>query len=138
MTMPAVTAEQSTTFTLSGGVQVRRLSRASGLVEFFEARYPQGSSTSAGVDVHAGVEYHYLLAGELEVAIGDATFILSAGEAATIPSTQPHLLTNCRPADAVTITVTVGRDDRFSTSELLEILDLADLGCSAVHVAATG
>lgn len=69
--------------------------RARGL-DFMEIVYPPGStSTNDGRMLrHEGLEYGYLLSGELEVTYGFETYRLTAGESICFDPSVPHLLGN--------------------------------------------
>lgn len=65
-------------------------------LDFIEIIYPpQSSSTNDGRMLqHAGMEFGYLLEGELEVTVGFEVFVLRAGEALGFDPAQPHLFRN--------------------------------------------
>lgn len=65
-------------------------------VNFMKIAYAPGATSSAGggLITHDGYEYGYVLAGEVEVTVGDEVFLLRAGESLGFDSTIPHVLRN--------------------------------------------
>lgn len=82
-------------------------------LDFMEIIYPPGStSTNDGRMLrHEGLEYGYLLAGELEVTYGFETYRLATGESICFDSSVPHLLTNPGSVPARGVWVVVHRYD---------------------------
>jgi mannose-6-phosphate isomerase-like protein (cupin superfamily) len=48
----------------------------------------------AAQQVHEGYEWLYVISGQLRLVLGDADFILSAGEAAEFDTRVPHAVAN--------------------------------------------
>jgi transcriptional regulator with XRE-family HTH domain/quercetin dioxygenase-like cupin family protein len=71
-------------------------------LDFMEIVYPPGSSSTNDSRMlrHAGMEYGYLLTGELQITYGFDVFTLRAGESMCLDPQVPHLLTNTGPAPA--------------------------------------
>lgn len=69
---------------------------ASRELDFMEITYPPGASSTTDSRMlrHDGIEYGYLLEGELEITHAFNTFILRAGESVCLDPAEPHLLTN--------------------------------------------
>lgn len=65
-------------------------------LDFMEIIYPPGSSSTNDGRMlrHVGMEYGYLLSGQLEVTLGFETFTLGAGESLSFDPSVPHLFTN--------------------------------------------
>jgi transcriptional regulator with XRE-family HTH domain len=70
-------------------------------VNFMKIVYaPGATSTDEGDTVsHAGYEYGYVIAGELQVTIGDEAFTLHEGESLGFDSSIPHSLKNTGSID---------------------------------------
>jgi transcriptional regulator with XRE-family HTH domain len=62
------------------------------LMEPFLVEVPPGAARDATPSVHAGEEFLFVLAGVLEVAVGDATHRLEPGDAIYYDSRLPHTL----------------------------------------------
>lgn len=80
----------------SGVVWERLIGNSGADLDFLEIIYPPDStSTNDGRMLqHAGVEFGYLVEGELEVTVGFEVLVLHAGEALGFDSAQPHLFRN--------------------------------------------
>ena len=65
-------------------------------VNFMKISYGPGANTTGGGELvaHEGYEYGYVLAGEVEVEVGDEVFTLRAGESLGFDSAIPHVLRN--------------------------------------------
>jgi transcriptional regulator with XRE-family HTH domain/quercetin dioxygenase-like cupin family protein len=65
-------------------------------VNFMKIAYAPGATSSAGGDLikHDGYEYGFVLAGEVEVTVGDEVFLLHEGESLGFDSSIPHVLRN--------------------------------------------
>lgn len=103
---PIVRAESREVLELDSGVTWERLGRVPGTpVDFLLVTYaPGGSSSGTGrLMRHAGVEYGYLVSGELTLTLGFDEYNLGAGDAVSFPSTTPHRYHNAgeRPAVGV-------------------------------------
>ena len=70
-------------------------------VNFMKIAYAPGATSSAGGDLitHDGYEYGFVLAGEVEVTVGDEVFLLHEGESLGFDSSIPHVLRN--PGDTM-------------------------------------
>lgn len=81
------------------------------LVDFMLVTYPPGarSSPSGALLRHAGIEYAYLLRGELKIYVGFEEFEVREGDAISFDSSRPHLLVNQSPAVAQGIWFVLGR-----------------------------
>ena len=82
---------------MAAGVEWERLAATpERAVNFMKIRYaPGASSTDNGEPVsHEGYEYGYVLAGELEVTVGEEKFLLNVGESLGFDSRIMHSLRN--------------------------------------------
>ena len=68
-------------------------------VNFMKISYAPGATSTGGSDqqAHDGYEYGYVLVGEVEVMIGEETFLLHEGESLGFDSGIPHVLRNPGP-----------------------------------------
>jgi transcriptional regulator with XRE-family HTH domain/quercetin dioxygenase-like cupin family protein len=83
--------------TMAEGVTWERLAATpEHAVNFMKIFYSPGAHTTAGGDLvsHAGYEYGYVLAGEVEVTVADEVFRLHPGESLGFDSSLPHILRN--------------------------------------------
>jgi Predicted transcriptional regulators len=71
---------------------------------------PGGSSSIEGrLMRHSGIEYAYLLEGELTLQLEFETFVLRAGDSLQFDSVRPHLYANHGPVPARGVWFVVGR-----------------------------
>jgi quercetin dioxygenase-like cupin family protein len=65
-------------------------------VNFMKISYAPGASSGTGdhPSTHNGYEYGFVLAGQVEVTVGDEVFLLREGESLGFDSTIPHVLRN--------------------------------------------
>ena len=83
--------------TMDEGVTWERLAATpEHAVNFMKISYAPGAHSTIGGDLvtHEGYEYGYVLAGEVEVTVGDEVFTLRAGESLGFDSSIPHVLRN--------------------------------------------
>jgi transcriptional regulator with XRE-family HTH domain/quercetin dioxygenase-like cupin family protein len=94
---PLVPSGDREVLELDSGVTWERLGRVPGTpVDFLLVTYPPGGSSS-GTDRlmrHSGVEYGYLISGELTLTLGFDEYRLRPGDAVSFPSTTPHRYSN--------------------------------------------
>jgi quercetin dioxygenase-like cupin family protein len=94
---PVVSPADREILVLDSGVTWERLGRVPGVrVDFLLVTYaPGGSSSSTDQSMrHQGVEYGYLIAGELTLTLGFETLRIAAGDAISFPSSTPHRYRN--------------------------------------------
>jgi transcriptional regulator with XRE-family HTH domain len=94
---PIVRPSQREILELDSGVTWERLGRVPGAhVDFLLVTYaPGGSSSSTGLLMrHEGVEFGYLISGELTLTLGFEEHQLTAGDSISFPSTTPHRYRN--------------------------------------------
>ena len=94
---PRVRPDQREVLELDSGVTWERLGRVPGVhVDFILATYaPGGTSSSTGQLMrHAGVEYGYIISGELTLTLGFDEYTIGPGDAVSFPSTNPHSYRN--------------------------------------------
>ncbi|MET1038780.1 MAG: XRE family transcriptional regulator [Aeromicrobium sp.] len=65
-------------------------------VNFMKIAYAPGATSSASGDrtTHDGYEYGFVVAGQVEVTVGDEVFLLHEGESVGFDSSIPHMLRN--------------------------------------------
>lgn len=83
--------------TMAEGVTWERLAATpEHAVNFMKISYGPGANTTAGGDLvtHEGYEYGFVLAGEVEIVVGDEVFTLHPGESLGFDSSIPHVLRN--------------------------------------------
>jgi transcriptional regulator with XRE-family HTH domain/quercetin dioxygenase-like cupin family protein len=83
--------------TMDEGVTWERLAATpEHAVNFMKISYAPGAHSTVGGDLvtHEGYEYGYVLAGVVEVTVGEEVFILRAGESLGFDSSIPHVLRN--------------------------------------------
>jgi transcriptional regulator with XRE-family HTH domain len=80
----------------SGVIWEQLASNSDSELDFMEIIYPPGSSSTNDGRMlrHQGMEYGYLLSGELEITFGFETHTLRAGESMSLDPSVPHLLSN--------------------------------------------
>lgn len=133
--VPPVPSAERRLLHLEMGVTWEQLSHAlPHLVDFMLVTYPPGarSSPSGALMRHAGIEYAYLLRGELRIYVGFEEFLVKAGDAISFDSSRPHMLVNEGPAVAQGIWFVLGRrltemghqpgDDASFTPMILEAI----------------
>lgn len=94
---PVVRPAQRELLELDSGVTWQRLGRVPGSrVDFLLVTYaPGGSSSNTELLMrHSGVEFGYLLSGELTLTLGFDEHRLGPGDAISFPSTTPHRYRN--------------------------------------------
>jgi transcriptional regulator with XRE-family HTH domain len=109
---PAPASAERRILHLEMGVTWEQLSQAlPHLVDFMLVSYPPGasSSPSGALIRHAGMEYAYLLRGELKIYVGFEEFLVREGDAISFDSSRPHLLVNEGPGVAQGIWFVLGR-----------------------------
>ena len=101
---------------IENGVRWERLASShDGFVDPMVVTYRPGASSSieGRMTQHRGVEYAYLLSGELTVQVDFDTFVFRAGDSLMLDSVRPHLFSNRGDVPAKGIWFVVGRR-RFS------------------------
>lgn len=94
---PVVRRETREILRLDSGVTWERLGHLPGThVDFLLVTYAPGGSSSNGGTLmrHAGVEYGYLIDGELTLTLGFEEHRLSPGDSVSFPSSTPHQYRN--------------------------------------------
>jgi transcriptional regulator with XRE-family HTH domain/mannose-6-phosphate isomerase-like protein (cupin superfamily) len=97
VTTPVVAPTQRRKLVLDSGVTWEQLSAIrETAVDFMFVRYDVGGSSTVDEQLirHSGVEYGYVISGELVVTLGFDTYRVRAGEAISFDSTTPHRLHN--------------------------------------------
>lgn len=107
-------AEDNPVIELENGVRWERLAVGSfsGVDPLITTYAPGGSSGQDGRMLrHAGVEYGYILTGELTLHLDFETYELRAGDSVCFDSHRPHLFVNNTDEDAKGMWVVVGRNE---------------------------
>jgi transcriptional regulator with XRE-family HTH domain len=105
-------AEDNPVIDMESGVRWERLAMGTGtMVDPLITTYaPGGSSSLDGRFMrHSGIEYGYLLSGELTVKVDFASHILRAGDSLCFDSDRPHLYVNHTDREAKGLWFVVGR-----------------------------
>lgn len=94
---PVVTPDEREVLTLDSGVTWELLGRMPHKhVEFLLITYqPGGTSSSSGLLMrHSGIEFGFVISGELTLSLGFETHKLRAGDAVSFDSSNPHAYRN--------------------------------------------
>jgi len=94
---PIVRPEAREVLRLDSGVTWERLGHLPGTrVDFLLVTYAPGGSSSSGDQLmrHAGLEYGFLIEGELTLMLGFEEHLLHPGDAVSFPSSTPHQYRN--------------------------------------------
>jgi transcriptional regulator with XRE-family HTH domain len=103
---------QNPVLEMENGVRWERLaSGEDGPADALLVTYEPGASSSIEGRLmrHSGIEYAYLLEGELELQLEFDTFVLRAGDSLQFDSVRPHLYANRGDAPARGVWFVVGR-----------------------------
>jgi quercetin dioxygenase-like cupin family protein len=79
-------------------------------IEMLYAQYEKGASTEV-MHTHVGFECGIVLEGKLEVMLKEDRYVLNRGDSITIPSSQPHNVTNI--FDGLTTAIWVNNPPTF-------------------------
>ncbi|GAA4450304.1 helix-turn-helix domain-containing protein [Phytohabitans houttuyneae] len=94
---PIVRPEAREVLQLDSGVTWERLGHVPGTrIDFLLVTYAPGGSSSSGDQLmrHSGLEYGFLLEGELTLTLGFEEHLLRPGDAVSFPSSTPHRYRN--------------------------------------------
>ncbi|MET1044028.1 MAG: cupin domain-containing protein [Microbacteriaceae bacterium] len=100
---------------MQNGVRWERLAVGGGsLVDPLITIYQPGAGSSADGRLmrHSGVEYGYLLSGELTLEIDSETYVLGAGDSLCFDSSRPHRYINNTAEPATGLWLVVGRQEQ--------------------------
>lgn len=112
---PVVGPERRRRLVLDSGVTWEQLSAIrEAAVNFMFVRYDVGGSSVLDEQLirHSGVEYGYVISGELAVTLGFDVYRVGAGEAISFDSTTPHRLDNAGEVPVEAIWFVHGRNAR--------------------------
>ncbi|MFH8249411.1 helix-turn-helix domain-containing protein [Microbacterium sp. B2969] len=116
---PAVSAvvqrsHENPVIEMQNGVRWERLAVGDGSADALLVTYEPGASSSVEGRLmrHAGVEYAYLLEGELTLELDFDTHVLHPGDSLHFDSVRPHLYTNRGDAVARGIWFVMGRREQ--------------------------
>lgn len=107
-------AEDNPVLEMENGVRWERLAAGEGPADALLVTYEPGATSSVEGKLmrHAGVEYAYLLEGELTVQIDFDTYTLRPGDSLHFDSVRPHLYLNRSDRIARGIWFVVGRREQ--------------------------
>jgi DNA-binding XRE family transcriptional regulator/quercetin dioxygenase-like cupin family protein len=94
---PIVRPDAREVLQLDSGVTWERLGHVPGTrIDFLLVTYAPGGSSSSGDQLmrHSGLEYGFLLEGELTLTLGFEEHLLRPGDAVSFPSSTPHRYRN--------------------------------------------
>ncbi len=92
---PIVRSGEGQRIELMGGVAWERLTaKNAGEGEFLKCTYRVGASSGEKMSHHRGREFHYILRGELTLALGFEQYVLTTGDTIMFNSETPHRLLN--------------------------------------------
>ncbi|TDW29507.1 XRE family transcriptional regulator [Cryobacterium psychrophilum] len=110
--IPVQRAADNPTIVMENGVTWERLAvEGSGMMDALLTSYDPGSSSSVeGKQMrHSGVEYGYVIEGEVTLRLGFDTYVLRAGDSMCFDSRRPHLYENRTDKTARGIWYVLGR-----------------------------
>lgn len=108
---PVQRAEDNAVLEMENGVRWERLAAGNGPADALLVTYDPGATSSIEGKLmrHAGVEYAYLLEGELTVQLDFDTYTLRPGDSLHFDSVRPHLYLNRTDRIARGIWFVIGR-----------------------------
>lgn len=108
---PVQHAADNPVLEMENGVRWERLATGGGPVDPLLVSYAPGASSSIEGKLmrHSGIEYAYILEGELTLQLEFDTFVLGAGDSLQFDSYRPHLYVNHGTEVARGIWFVVGR-----------------------------
>lgn len=117
---PVQRAEDNPVIEMENGVTWERLAvDGSGAVSALITRYAPGGSSSVENKLmrHSGIEYGYLIEGELTLQLEFETIVLRAGDSICFDSLRPHLYRNNtdKPAHGVWFVLGRGNESTMAT-----------------------
>ncbi len=91
---PVIRKDAREAIQLLGGVSWERLTEKQSHTQFLESVYEVGAESGQQMSHHTGLEFHFVLQGELTLHLGPAEYVLTQGDAIIFDSQTPHRLTN--------------------------------------------
>jgi transcriptional regulator with XRE-family HTH domain len=110
---PVQPRDSRATIYLASGVRWERLTaERDPILDFQVSTYAVGAESCPrdALMTHGGREYGYVISGRLELTVGNETYELGPGDAASFSSTTPHRLANLGDEPTETLWVVVGRE----------------------------
>lgn len=103
------------------------------VVDVILVTYRPGATSSVGGQMtrHHGVEYAYMLHGELELRLDFDTRVLRPGDSLCFDSTRPHMFVNRGDSDARGIWFIVGREGPDASQQAAVLLAAGGFGADA-------
>lgn len=118
--IPIQRAADNPTIVMENGVTWERLAvEGSGLVDALLTTYDPGSSSSVeGKQMrHSGIEYGYVIEGEVTLKLGFETYVLGVGDSMCFDSHRPHLYENNTDSVARGVWFVLGRSREGHSAE---------------------
>ncbi|NUT57563.1 MAG: helix-turn-helix domain-containing protein [Agromyces sp.] len=114
---PVQRGDDNPVLEMENGVRWERLAVGDGSNDALLVTYDPGGSSSVEGRLmrHAGVEYAYILEGELTLQLDFDTFVLGPGDSLHFDSVRPHLYSNRGTTPARGIWFIVGRREQHRT-----------------------
>lgn len=106
--------EERRTLQLNSGVTWERLATVGGSdIDFLLVTYDVGGSSTLDERLmrHTGVEYGYILRGQLEIVLGFESVVLSPGDSIAFDSTTPHRLQSVGDVPVEAVWLVHGRSE---------------------------
>jgi transcriptional regulator with XRE-family HTH domain len=110
---PVQRRDSRATIYLASGVRWERLTaEPDPILDFQRNTYAVGAESCPrdALITHGGREYGYVVSGLLELTVGNETYALGAGDAASFSSRTPHRLANMGDEPTETLWAVVGRE----------------------------
>lgn len=116
---PVVRIHERKSIDISPGVRWQNLRRVPDQqLEFIEAQYDEGGSSSETLMRHHGREFVYALTGKLGVQLGFEVFELSPGDTIEFDASEPHRFFNAIKEPTRAVHVVLGRRHYHGTTPL--------------------
>ena len=116
---PVQRAEDNPTINMENGVRWERLAvEGAGLVDALLTTYEPGSSSSVEGKLmrHSGIEYGYIISGEVTLRLDFDEYVLRAGDSTCFDSSRPHLYENRSSSTSQGLWFVLGRSRTASDS----------------------
>jgi len=128
---PVIHPPERQTLDLDSGVVWERLTRGpSQLLDVLLVTYEPGATSSSSGKLlrHSGIEYAYLMSGELTLQLSFETYTLRAGDSLEFDAATPHVYCNQGDVPARGLWSVLGRDSLPVRPPPHRVLDLIESG----------
>jgi transcriptional regulator with XRE-family HTH domain len=128
---PVIRPPERQTLGLDSGVVWERLTRGpSELLDVLLVTYEPGATSSSSGKLlrHSGIEYAYLMSGELTLQLSFETYTLRAGDSLEFDAATPHVYCNQGDVPARGLWSVLGRDNLPVRPPPHQVLDLIESG----------